>query len=517
MAMGPRLQFVQRQSLVMTPQLQQAIKLLQMSQIELASYIEQELEGNPLLAEGARDEDAGAPEPPAAAPDAAPDTASALADREAPVAEMADTLGEQWGEEFSDRGGDGMGYDGPAAAPGSGGGVDLDDDRVRDIADGRGATLLDHLLAQISLDFREPAERLIAMHLTEKLDEAGYLRDPPETVAAELGATLAQVEAVRARLRRIDPPGLYCRTLAECLGAQLAERNRLDPAMQTLLDNLDLLGRREIAALKRRCGVDDEDLSEMIGEIRSLDPKPGLSFEGEPVRAIVPDVLLRRAPKIKLADGEISDGWRLELNSTALPRVLVDRRYHATLARGARDKPAKEFLSERLQAANWLVKALDQRAVTVLKVAREIVRQQDGFFVHGVGALRPLVLRDIAIACELHESTVSRVTSNKYIETPRGTFELKYFFTTGLPASSSAVSGAAVSSESVRRRIRALIEREPPSQPLSDDRLVELLHGEGVEIARRTVAKYRDALRIPSSAQRRRDKMMAALAQSAAE
>ena len=268
--------------------------------------------------------------------------------------------------------------------------------------------------------------------------------------------------------------------------------------MKALLDNLDLVAAGELGQLRRRCGVDDEDLRDMLAELRTLDPRPGQKFDFEPIQPVAPDLFL--TPAKDPDTGE--EGWHIELNTDALPKVLVDRNYHATLMKGARAKPDRDFVAERFQSANWLVKTLEQRATTILKVAREIVRQQDGFFRQGVSALKPLVLRDIALATELHESTVSRVTSNKYIATPRGIFELKYFFTSSLPA---RTPGVVVSSE-----VGALAH--PPSwsaartarQPLTDDRIVDLLKGEGIEIARRTVAKYREAMRIPSSAERRR-------------
>ena len=299
------------------------------------------------------------------------------------------------------------------------------------------------------------------------------------------------------RARQIEPAGLFARTLGECLAAQLAERDRLDPAMRALLDNLDLVAAGELGQLRRRCGVDEEDLRDMLTELRTLDPRPGQAFDFEPLQPVVPDIYL--TPAKDPDTGE--EGWHIELNSDALPKVLVDRNYHATLMKGTRAKSDRDFVAERFQSANWLVKTLEQRATTILKVAREIVRQQDGFFREGVSALKPLVLRDIAIATELHESTVSRVTSNKYMATPRGIFELKYFFTSSLPG---RAPGAVVSSEAVRSRIRLLVGAESAQQPLSDDRIVDLLSGEGVEIARRTVAKYREAMRIPSSAERRR-------------
>jgi len=247
----------------------------------------------------------------------------------------------------------------------------------------------------------------------------------------------------------------------------------------------------------RLCHVDADDLTDMIAEIKSLDPRPGLAFDPPQAQPIVPDILMRAQP-----DG----GWLIELNAETLPRVLVNNRYYTKISRATRNKGERDYLTDRLQAANWLVKSLHQRATTILKVASEIVEQQDGFFRHGVQSLRPLILRDIADAIGMHESTVSRVTTNKYIATPRGLFELKYFFTSAIAASRG---GEAHSAEAVRFRIRHLIDREAAESTLSDERIVELLQVEGVDIARRTVAKYREAMRIPSSVQRRREKLMA--------
>jgi RNA polymerase sigma-54 factor len=483
MRIGPSLILTSRQTLAMTPQLQQAIKLLQFSHLELAAFIQQELEKNPLLAEGAAD-DGQAADTDVPVLDAPTDTAEALA-AAAPALADAD---ERWTREHADRGGDGTASrvgqreDAPDA-------LDFVADRPRSLAA--------YVLEQLDILFADPVERRIALKLAEGLDEAGYCRLDAAVVAEAVDVGIAQVEAVWTRLRGIEPAGLFARTLAECLGAQLAERNRLDPAMKAMLDNLDLVAAGELTQLRRRCGVDEEDLRDMLAELRTLDPRPGQAFEFEPIQPVAPDLVLLPA---KDADtGE--EGWHIELNTEALPKVLVDRNYHAILMKGARAKPERDFVAERFQSANWLVKTLEQRATTILKVAREIVRQQDAFFRQGVSALRPLVLRDIAIATELHESTVSRVTSNKYIATPRGIFELKYFFTSALPA---RTPGATVSSESVRSRIRHLVGAENAQHPLSDDRIVDLLKGEGIEIARRTVAKYREAMRIPSSAERRR-------------
>src|SRR5262245_51737297 len=483
MRIGPSLILASRQTLAMTPQLQQAIKLLQFSHLELAAFIQQELEKNPLLAEGTAD-DGPLAETEAPVLDTPADTAEALA-AAAPALADAD---ERWTREHADRGGDG-------AASRSGPRDDAPD-ALDFLADGP-RSLAAYVLEQIELIFSDAAERRIALKLAEGLDEAGYCRLEAPAVAEAVCVRVEMVETVWTRLRQVEPAGLFARTLAECLAAQLADRDRLDPAMKALLDNLDLVAAGELAQLRRRCGVDDEDLREMLGELRTLDPRPGQAFDFEPIQPVAPDLYL--IPAKDPDTGE--EGWHIELNTDALPKVLVDRNYHATLMKGARAKPDRDFVAERFQSANWLVKTLEQRATTILKVAREIVKQQDGFFRQGVSALKPLVLRDIALATELHESTVSRVTSNKYIATPRGIFELKYFFTSSLPA---RTPGAVVSSESVRSRIRHLVGGENAHQPLSDDRIVDLLKGEGIEIARRTVAKYREAMRIPSSAERRR-------------
>jgi RNA polymerase sigma-54 factor len=295
-------------------------------------------------------------------------------------------------------------------------------------------------------------------------------------------------------LQRLDPPGIFARSLAECLALQLAERGRLDPAMQALLDRLDLLAKRDLAQLMKHCGVDAEDLKEMIAEIRALNPKPGSAFDQSLAQPVIPDILMRPQP---------GGDWIVELNSETLPRVLVNTRYYARVAKDARRKEEKDYLSERYQAANWLVKSLHQRATTILKVASEIVRQQDAFFRRGIQHLKPLILRDIADAISMHESTVSRVTTNKHMATPRGLYELKYFFTAAIASSGG---GEAHSAESVRFRIKSLIDAETVEGVLSDDKLVEMLKAEGIDIARRTVAKYREAMKIPSSVQRRREK-----------
>ncbi len=503
-----RLELRQSQALVMTPQLQQAIKMLQLSNLELAEFVEAEIEQNPLLEHGERDgEDAsgvggdpasaqangaaaGPPEEPPATP-----AGQAAAAMEADVAgDAADHWAAAAGEEGDgsfDRGGDAQPWQT------HNGRADGDDLPGIEQTASRPRTLREHLIEQIGADLPDLGDRVIAFHILDQLDEAGYLRGGLDGAAERLGCAPARVERVLARLQEFDPPGVFARDLAECLALQLRDRNRLDPAMQLLLDNLALLAARNTAALIRICGVDAADLADMIAEIKSLDPRPGLAFDPPLAQIVVPDILMRAQPQ---------GGWMIELNPETLPRVLVNNHYFAQISSAARSKAEREYLSDRMQAANWLVKSLHQRATTILKVATEIVRQQDGFFRLGVQALRPLILRDIADAIGMHESTVSRVTTNKYIATPRGLFELKYFFTSSINASRG---GESHSAEAVRFRIRALIDAEPSDDTLSDERIVELLQKEGVDIARRTVAKYREAMRIPSSVQRRRDKMPA--------
>jgi RNA polymerase sigma-54 factor len=361
-------------------------------------------------------------------------------------------------------------------------------------------TLADHLSRQLTLTITEPAQRMIGQHLIDLVDEAGYLRGDLPAVAEKLGAPLPEIEAVLAVLQTFDPPGVGARDLAECLTIQLKERDRYDPAMAALVANLDLLAKRDFAVLKRLTAVDEEDLSDMIAELRRLNPKPGLAFGGGVAQPIVPDVFVRPAP-----DGS----WNVELNSDTLPRVLVNQIYYASVSKTAKTEKEKNFLAECFQTATWLTRSLDQRARTILKVSTEIVRQQDAFLAHGVQHLRPLNLRIVADAIGMHESTVSRVTANKYMATPRGIFELKYFFSSAIAA---AGGGEAHSAEAVRHRIKQMIDAENPADILSDATIVQRLKEAGIDIARRTIAKYREAMRIPSSVQRRREKQSSKLA-----
>ncbi len=527
MAIAQRLDLRQSQQLVMTPQLQQAIKMLQMSNLELRDFIAEELERNPLLEPAGRD----GPEPEpggdgrsdgreeAGDGASAPDSATALAEERIDRAEHTFDTGSEnlyADEAYADRldagaraaaeaAGPEMGFSGEMAIEasawanvGKGGSSRFDDaDLSLEGTLSSRPTLREHLLAQLGASVATAEVRLIAADLIEQLDEAGYLRTELGEVAERLGASRAAVNEAADLIRRFDPTGVGARDLKECLALQLAEANRLDPAMECLLAHLELLAARNLAKLQKLCGVDEEDLRDMVAEIRALDPKPGLRFEQDVAHAVLPDVFVYEGRH---------GGWTIELNTETLPRLLLNAGYAAEVAKAAngKNREVKEYIAERQQSANWLLKSIDQRAKTILRVSTEIVRQQDGFLAYGVSALRPLNLKTVADAIEMHESTVSRVTSNKYIATPRGVFELKYFFT---PAIAATDGGEAYSAEAIRHRIRSLIAKETGDDVLSDDRIVSILRSDGVDIARRTVAKYREALRIPSSVQRRKIKL----------
>jgi RNA polymerase sigma-54 factor len=495
MALSHKLELRQSQSLVLTPQLLQAIKLLQLSNLDLIAYVEAELERNPLLerADGESDDDAAE----TAAADGV-DGIGVPADDEwsaSDAAPGAEAGGEaELGNAFPD---DHDAAPQPAPLPdrwshGSAREVSGLDDRTLEAFVAEQKTLAAHLSDQLGLVITDADLRMIGHVLINEIDEDGYFRTGVPAVAERLGAPEPRVAEVLAAIQTLEPSGVGARDLAECMAIQLRDRDRYDPAMAALTRHLDLIARRDYAALKKICGVDDEDLADMLAELRSLDPRPGRAFGGAPVQTVVPDVVVRPAP-----DG----AWLIELNTATLPRVLINRTYLAIA--GKHSDAEKAYFAEALQNANWLVKSLDQRARTILKVATEIVRQQDAFFTDGVQHLRPLNLKTVADAIGVHESTVSRVTSNKYMATPRGTFELKYFFTAALAA---ANGGEAHSAEAVRHRIRQLIDAEPADAVLSDDEIVAVLNAAGIEIARRTVAKYREALRIPSSVERRREK-----------
>lgn len=512
MAMAPRLELRQSQSLVMTPQLQQAIKLLQLNNIELTSFVEQELERNPLLEnpevdelrkrESLREADDGfgeerVPEmsintdrPGQGAAEAAMDVRyddvhgeDSAADRSAPA--QPTTSGP------ADVGGGSLGQ------MGSGGNSRFDDpDFSLENTLSNELSLRDHLNDQLNLAVLDHAVRAVAQAIIDSIEPDGYFRDSLEDMSERLGCTQAVAEAALTAVQGMDPTGIGARDLKECMKLQLIEQDRYDPAMAAMVERLELLGKQDYPALMRECGVDQEDLVDMIRELKRLDPRPGTQFESETTQTAIPDVLLRQT-----AEGS----WSIELNPETLPKVLVNNRYYAEVNSVTKKTEDKTYLTECYNNANWLVKSLEQRANTIMKVATELVRQQDGFFALGVQHLRPLNLKTIADAIGMHESTVSRVTSNKYIGTPRGIFEMKYFFTASIP---STGTGEAHSAEAVRHRIKSLIDEETAKAVLSDDRIVEILKAEGIDIARRTVAKYREAMRIQSSVQRRRAKKM---------
>ena len=491
MALGPRLDLRQSQSLVMTPQLQQAIKLLALSNLEIEAFIGDSLDANPLLEIGD-----GAPAP--AAEELPGDADLRRTTLESSPVDQLVSEGRADEDrpldiDFSalDRDRDTGDWSADARIQLGEAGPDIDE---------RGAgepTLAEHLHAQVGPATRDPRAAFIARHLIGLLDDAGYLAAPLRDIAAELGVPLAEVEAALALVQTFDPTGVGARSLSECLALQAKEADRYDPCMARLIDNLELLARGEIPRLKRMCGVDDEDFADMLAELRGYDPKPGLRFArggGEPV---TPDILI--TPR---ADG----GWAIQLNQATLPRLIVNRSYYLEMRGACDDKAARGWLSDKLADANWLVKALDQRQKTILKVASELVKQQDGFFRHGVSQLKPLTLRTVAEAIGMHESTVSRVTSNKYLLCERGTFELKYFFTSGV---GGADGEGGASAEAVKAAIKQLIDAEDAKAILSDDALVDLLKARGYDLARRTVAKYREAIGLGSPVQRRRQEALA--------
>jgi RNA polymerase sigma-54 factor len=509
MSLSASLQFRQSQSLTMTPQLMQSIRLLQFTSFELSKFIEDQVESNPLL-ELKSPSDGGAPTEEEFSAGNLSDDKSASADESSSsegdlneFGQMETSLDVNMDNVYPDderQKSDpvNLNHDLQVGASGeiSASGTDIDLDSFAARAPG----LREMMNEQIAMTFKSVTDRAIAASLVDHLDDAGYLRVDLEDISLRLGSSAEQVNSVLSKAQTFDPPGIFARGLGECLKLQLVRKNRLDPAMDALLDNLELLAKRDFKSLKKICLVDEADLLDMMSEIQSLDPKPGACFETQGVQTIIPDVLVKNTDM-----GE----WLIEMNPQTLPRVLVDQTYHSKVTRGLEKSNADyEFMTECLQSANWLVRSLDQRAKTIVKVASEIVKQQTEFFAEGVSHLKPLNLKAVAEAIEMHESTVSRVTSNKYMMTPRGLFELKYFFTVSIGGSEAGSD--AHSAESVRFKIKLMIDSELAERVLSDDEIVKALKKDGVDIARRTVAKYREALNIPSSVQRRREKKMRA-------
>lgn len=469
----------QSQQLVMTPQLQQAIKLLQLNNVELSELIEEELSTNPLLEKDERDPAEGDREE-------TPETT----DNSAGSDEIDDAFDDSNTNDDFDPGSS-------MAEIGAGGNAKFED--IEDSFENRMSadkTLREHLVEQLHMSFDDNRDRMIGALLIDRLDETGYLREDPAELAETLGASEERIERLLKEMKGFDPTGIFAADLAECMALQLEERGQLDGPMRILLENLEMIAGHDFKALAEKCGVNETYLKDMIVEIRALNPKPAAEFDHLVVQTAIPDVLMKRLPK------NLGGGWRVELNTETLPRVLVNNEYYTEVAKSATQKKDKEYLTTQLQNANWLVRAMDQRAQTILKVAGEIVEQQDAFFNYGIEFLAPLKLSDIAEEIDMHESTVSRVTTNKYIGTPRGIFELKYFFSTALVSE----DGAAHSAEAIKARIKTLVDEEDPKKILSDDKIVALLKEEGIDLARRTVAKYREAMHIGSSVQRRKEK-----------
>jgi len=517
-----RLDLRQGQQMVMTPQLQQSLKMLQLSSLDLSEYIESELQNNPLLERADRSEsgrlenetdnadydqgknDASEIEKATGSTDDL-DVLSASVQTDFPEQDslVLDTnFQESW-----DSGDAGIEKEASykeaesstlriEGRGGRDGGASSSGDNYIDQMAVEKPTLQSHLMDQAVVDFTDPADIMIASYLIDLLDVRGYLPEDMSSVCEALGCDQDLLDKVIAGLQKCDPCGVFARTLEECLRLQLSDKNRLDPAMDLLIDNLDLLAKGEWKRLQKICGVGQDDLDEMCAEIRELNPRPVSVFTDEVAPAVQPDVFLRRGD-----DNE----WQLELNSEVLPRVLVNRTYYAEVKSQARDEVEKNYLIEQFSSANWLLKALNQRAETILKVATEIVTQQNEFFEKGIYFLKPLVLADIAQALGIHESTVGRVTSNKYMATSRGLYELKFFFSSSVH---SASGDGDISSKTVKYIIEELVNNESPKAILSDDKLAEILKGRGVDVARRTVAKYREALKIPSSVERRQQKRL---------
>ncbi len=499
MALAPRLDLRQSQTLVMTPQLQQAIKLLALSNLEIEAFVAEELERNPLL-DMAREDGGGIADEAPPAKDTPTPASDTMMDGTGAQALDTDLVAETFhhdcvndapplSAEVSGLPSGDYAADYATGADWDGEGPDFDRFAAPDIG------LAEHLIGQARahLTGRELA---LVLALIDQLEPTGYLGEDLRVFADRMGVTRAEAEEALFELQRFDPVGIGARDLSECLALQAKDADRYDPAMACLLNNLELLARGALPQLRRMCGVDEEDLRDMINELRAYDPKPGLRFESDTARSVIPDIFV----------AERKGGWIVELNTATLPRVLINQSYFAQVSANGCDKATKSWLNECMADANWLVRALDQRQRTIIKVATEIVKHQKGFFDSGVAHLKPLTLRQIAETIEMHESTVSRVTSNKYLACSRGVFELKYFFTSGI---ASSEGGDAVSANAVKAAIKTLIEKENPRAILSDDTLVDILKVQGFDIARRTVAKYRESMGLGSSVQRRRQKALA--------
>jgi RNA polymerase sigma-54 factor len=465
------LKITHQQSLIMTHSLQLAIKILQLSSHELNEYVAEEVEKNPLLTDSKTDLIEENPSQNEVTEEYEEDGVETLNDDQVKDSEIDWQTPERNSNNKSTN--DHNLYEMMAVSP----------------------TLKEHAIEQIYLNIANPDKRKIALHITDLLDENGYISNELENLALTLGYSITIMEEVLALLQEISPAGVFARSLSECLSIQLREKQQLTPAFEILLDNLELLAKGEFVLLQKKCATTRENLIKMITELRTLNPKPGNTFQPELIGYIQPDVFLYQ---------DNNNKWVVELNNDILPKVLIDRHYYALVKKQVTCKEGQKYLSEQLTTANSLVKALDQRAKTVLMVAREIAALQQDFFEKGIMFLKPLTLKAVSESLNMHESTISRVTSNKYISSPQGLFEMKYFFSSSLI---NRTADEECSSKTVKHLIKELINNEQPNRVLSDEKIVELLRIKGFEIARRTVAKYRESLNIPTSAKRKKEKI----------
>ena len=496
MQLMPSLQVKQKQSLVMTPQLQQAIKLLQMTNLDIAAFLQEQALDNPFIE---FDADKQAPAEAGASPsgearddrtgktDAVTEASSLDRDMKEGAAISDDPTAHA---DVENR------YESAALDYGReqrGRRADADWDALANLAETGPESLVESVLRQIDLTIFDPAERVIAYALAEALEPTGWLGRPLSDIAAVCGCPEAEVEAVLKTVQRLEPEGVFARGLAECLRIQACERGLLDDVMIVVLDHLDMLANGDLQQLARRAGATTEDISSALKLIREMNPKPGEAYEAAPLRVHAPDVIVTAGP----------DGWVVDLNRSTLPSLTINETYAAEVTNGRKNKAedaASQFAADSLGSARWLRRALDQRNSTTLKIAGEIIRQQADFLADGLIALKPLALKDVAEAVGMHESTVSRVTSGLLLATPKGCFPLKSLFSVSLATDEGDSKAAAA----VRNMIEAIIAGEPAGKPYSDDAIAGMVSEKGVKLARRTVAKYRDMLKIPSSSERRR-------------
>ena len=499
MQLSQSIRLKQKQSMVMTPRLQQAIKMLQMSNLDLASYLEDQALENPFLevaassgegSEGSEGSEFNAaalePAQAEASEPATTDTATIDTDMKAGASPQDDPSGHQ---DFDNRF-DYSAAEGPAGGQTSKGG-DQEWDMIASTIAERPPSLFEHVGRQIDMSFDDPKQRMIAHILTGALLPSGWLGKAVDDIAEENDLSRDDVVRVLARMQKFEPTGIFATGLADCLRLQAREAGVLDAAFEVLLDNLELLAQGKIDQLARRCKSSPEDVRAMLRRIREFDPKPAETFFGEAEIVSAPDLIAYRGP----------DGWVVELNKSTLPGITIDEHYAARLKKRVAEQAEQKFTMQALSSARWLKRAMQQRNETTLAIAAEIVRQQTPFLEKGANHLKPLLLRDVAKAVGMHESTVSRVTTGLMIATPRGSVTLKSFFSVSL---ASEDNEAGTSAASVRHLISEIIAKEEPCDPFSDDEIVTRINAGGVAVARRTVAKYRQILKIPSSAERRR-------------